>query len=70
MDPASVAAGVSWWEDLTGDGGEGMVQAAPQPDAGPQGPRARVGGGRPEALSSGGVGARRRDRHAQRSRIR
>ncbi|MBB2922391.1 polynucleotide kinase-phosphatase [Cellulomonas cellasea] len=24
-DPASVAAGVTWWEDLTGDGGEGMV---------------------------------------------
>ncbi|HET9656601.1 MAG TPA: polynucleotide kinase-phosphatase [Kineosporiaceae bacterium] len=24
-DPASVAAGVSWWEGLTADGGEGMV---------------------------------------------
>ncbi len=24
-DPASVAAGVAWWEQLTGDGGEGMV---------------------------------------------
>jgi polynucleotide kinase-phosphatase len=24
-DPTSVAAGVAWWEELTGDGGEGMV---------------------------------------------
>ena len=24
-DPASVAAGVGWWEELTADGGEGMV---------------------------------------------
>src|SRR5207247_2014352 len=24
-DPASEASGVSWWEDLTGGGGEGMV---------------------------------------------
>jgi protein phosphatase len=24
-DPASVAAGIAWWERLTGDGGEGMV---------------------------------------------
>jgi protein phosphatase len=24
-DPSSVAAGVSWWEELTGAGGEGMV---------------------------------------------
>jgi polynucleotide kinase-phosphatase len=24
-DPASVAAGVAWWEELTGKGGEGMV---------------------------------------------
>ena len=24
-DPASTAAGVAWWERLTGDGGEGMV---------------------------------------------
>lgn len=24
-DPASVAAGVAWWEELTGSGGEGMV---------------------------------------------
>ncbi|MFJ9952815.1 polynucleotide kinase-phosphatase [Kitasatospora sp. NPDC091207] len=55
-DEASVAAAVTWWEELTGAGGEGMVV---KPLVSPA--RGRAGEGRPGGLVQPGVKVRGRE---------